>query len=119
MEQKTKIWLSDFLILNFGTLLTAIGSYFFKFPNNFSTGGVTGISVVLAHYYPQLSNGTIVSVINIALMVVGLLLLGKEFGFKTFYVTIALSADEAFDRPAVYGGAAGRFPAGVGFGVAV
>lgn len=84
MEQKTKIWLSDFLILNFGTLLTAIGSYFFKFPNNFSTGGVTGISVVLAHYYPQLSNGTIVSVINIALMVVGLLLLGKEFGFKTF-----------------------------------
>ena len=45
MEQKTKIWLSDFLILNFGTLLTAIGSYFFKFPNNFSTGGVTGISV--------------------------------------------------------------------------
>lgn len=52
MEQKTKIWLSDFLILNFGTLLTAIGSYFFKFPNNFSTGGVTGISVVLAHYYP-------------------------------------------------------------------
>ena len=31
MEQKTKIWLSDFLILNFGTLLTAIGSYFFKF----------------------------------------------------------------------------------------
>ena len=92
MEQKTKIWLSDFLILNFGTLLTAIGSYFFKFPNNFSTGGVTGILVVLAHYYPQLSNGTIVSVINIALMVVGLLLLGKEFGFKTFYVTIAFSA---------------------------
>ena len=81
-----------FLLLNLGTLLTAIGSYFFKFPNNFSTGGVTGISVVLAHYFPSLSNGTIVSVINIALMVVGIILLGKEFGFKTFYVTIAFSA---------------------------
>ena len=35
-----------------GNLLTAVGSYFFKFPNNFSTGGVTGISVVMTHYFP-------------------------------------------------------------------
>ena len=35
MEQKTKIWLSDFLILNFGTLLTAIGSYFLNFQITF------------------------------------------------------------------------------------
>lgn len=82
----------EFGLLNLGTFLTAIGSYFFKFPNNFSTGGVTGLSVVLTHYFPGLSNGTIVSVINIVLMVVGLVLLGKEFGFKTFYVTIAFSA---------------------------
>ena len=82
----------EFGLLNLGTFLTAIGSYFFKFPNNFSTGGVTGLSVVLTHYFPNLSNGTVVSVINIALMVVGLVLLGKEFGFKTFYVTIAFSA---------------------------
>ena len=75
-----------------GNLLTAVGSYFFKFPNNFSTGGVTGISVVMTHYFPGLSNGTIVSVINIALLIVGLLLLGKGFGFKTFYVTVAFSA---------------------------
>lgn len=92
MQEKTKAWLQDFIILNFGTLVTAVGSYFFKFPNNFSTGGVTGISVVLTHYFPNLSNGTIVSVINMALLVVGLLLLGKGFGFKTFYVTVAFSA---------------------------
>lgn len=82
----------EFLILNLGTLLTAIGSYFFKFPNNFSTGGVTGISVVLVHYFPNVSNGTVVSVINIALLVLGLALLGRGFGFKTAYVTVALSA---------------------------
>ncbi len=92
MQEKTKQWLNDFFILNAGTLLTAVGSYFFKFPNNFSTGGVTGISVVLTHYFPGLSNGTIVSVINIVLLIVGLLLLGKGFGFKTFYVTVAFSA---------------------------
>lgn len=92
MQEKTKQRLNDFFILNAGTLLTAVGSYFFKFPNNFSTGGVTGISVVMTHYFPGLSNGTIVSVINIALLIVGLLLLGKGFGFKTFYVTVAFSA---------------------------
>ena len=92
MQEKTKQWLNDFFILNAGTLLTAVGSYFFKFPNNFSTGGVTGSSVVMTHYFPGLSNGTIVSVINIALLIVGLLLLGKGFGFKTFYVTVAFSA---------------------------
>ena len=92
MQEKTKQWLNDFFFLNAGTLLTAVGSYFFKFPNNFSTGGVTGISVVMTHYFPGLSNGTIVSVINIALLIVGLLLLGKGFGFKTFYVTVAFSA---------------------------
>lgn len=79
MQEKTKHWLNDFVILNVGTLITAAGTYFFKFPNNFSTGGVTGLSVVLTHYYPNLSNGTIVSVINIALLVVGLILLGKGF----------------------------------------
>lgn len=92
MQEKRKQWMREFGLLNLGTFLTAIGSYFFKFPNNFSTGGVTGLSVVLTHYFPGLSNGTVVSVINIALMVVGLILLGKEFGFKTFYVTIAFSA---------------------------
>ena len=52
MQEKTKAQVKDFLILNVGTLLTAVGTYFFKFPNNFSTGGVTGLSVVLTHYYP-------------------------------------------------------------------
>lgn len=92
MNQKMQAWGKEFFILNLGTLLTAVGCHFFKFPNNFSTGGVTGISIVLAHYFPNWSNGTIVSVINIALLVVGLLLLGKDFGFKTAYVTVALSA---------------------------
>ena len=47
MQEKTKQWLNDFFILNAGTLLTAVGSYFFKFPNNFATGGVSGIAVGL------------------------------------------------------------------------
>ena len=51
----TKDNLVKFAVLNGGTLLITIGVYFFKFPNDFSTGGVTGISVVLTHYFPSLS----------------------------------------------------------------
>ena len=39
----TKDNLVKFAVLNGGTLLITIGVYFFKFPNDFSTGGVTGI----------------------------------------------------------------------------
>lgn len=81
-----------FLILNAATLLTAIGVYFFKYPNHFSTGGVSGITVILGHYLPNLSLGAINWIINLALLALGLLTLGKEFGLTTAYVTVALSA---------------------------
>lgn len=40
--------LERYILLTFGVLLTAVGVYFFKFPNNFSTGGVSGLSLILA-----------------------------------------------------------------------
>lgn len=48
MESKSsmKDKIKDFLWLTLGTLMVTIGVYFFKFPNNFSTGGVSGISVI-------------------------------------------------------------------------
>ena len=42
MKQKLK----NFAIMNLGILLTTLGVYFFKIPNGFSTGGVSGIAVV-------------------------------------------------------------------------
>ena len=92
MQNKIIEYVKQYAMITLSISIMSVGVYFFKFPNNFSTGGVTGISVVMTHYFPGLSNGTIVSVINIALLIVGLLLLGKGFGFKTFYVTVAFSA---------------------------
>ena len=46
MELRRKVKI--FWILTFGTLLMAVGVYFFKFPNNFTFGGITGLSVVVA-----------------------------------------------------------------------
>ena len=44
--------MKEFLLVTAGTLLVTIGVYFFKFPNNFSTGGVSGISIVLTKFFP-------------------------------------------------------------------
>ena len=40
--------IKEFLLLTFSTLLIAVGIYFFKFPNNFTFGGVTGLAVLVA-----------------------------------------------------------------------
>ena len=37
----------EYGVLTFSTALVVIGVYFFKFPNNFSTGGVSGLSLIL------------------------------------------------------------------------
>ena len=92
--QKTDIRKSvrEWLLLLLGTALTAAGVYFFKFPNNFSTGGVSGISVILGHYFPNATPGDFVMGINMALLVVGFLVFGKGFGIKTAVVSTLMSA---------------------------
>lgn len=81
----------EFLILNVGTLLVSAGVYFFKFPNNFSTGGVSGMAIVLGHYIKSLTPGTVVSILNYLLLAIGFMVFGKGFGFKTTYSTILMS----------------------------
>ena len=81
----------DYVMITVGTLLTALGVYFFKFPNHFSTGGVSGISIILAHYAPQLSAGAFVFIINQALLLVGFAIFGKSFGVRTAYASLLLS----------------------------
>ena len=44
MSQQNSSKFREFLLLNLGILPVIIGVYFFKFPNNFSIGGVSGLS---------------------------------------------------------------------------
>lgn len=83
--------LRDYAIMTLAISLSAVGVYFFKFPNNFSTGGVTGIAVVLSQVMPGLSVTGLSNLLNIALLLIGLLLLGRDFGMKTVYCSLLLS----------------------------
>ncbi len=84
--------LKEYALLTFGTVLMVLGIYFFKFPNNFSTGGVSGLAVILGHYFPNITPGDFVLVINVALLIVGFAVFGKGFGGKTAYVSLLMSA---------------------------
>ena len=81
----------EYALLTLGTAIMVLGIYFFKFPNNFSTGGVTGISIVLARYFPMISRADFVMVINVALLGVGLAVFGRNFAGKTIYVSLLMS----------------------------
>lgn len=91
MEQTRKITPKDFLLLNAGTLIVALGVYFFKIPNNFSTGGVTGIAIVISKFLPWISTGSLVFLFNMLLLGVGFVFLSRKFGFATVYASTLMS----------------------------
>ena len=72
--------------------IMAIGVYYFKFPNNFTFGGVTGAAVVFAKITP-LSASMFSTIVNMLLLVVGFFFLGKGFAIKTTYATVLLSVE--------------------------
>ena len=85
-DHKRKV--SEFFWMNVATLMISVGVYFFKFPNNFSMGGVSGLSVLLGELLPVLSPSTYNSIINLIFLVVGFLTLDRNFGFRTVYCSV-------------------------------
>ncbi len=86
MKEKIKY----FSMLTFSTLLIAVGTYFFKFTNNFTFGGITGLAVLIART-GLISAGDFNLIMSMILLVIGLFVLGKKFAAKTAYCSILLS----------------------------
>lgn len=82
----------EYAMLTLGTFLVAAGVYFFKFPNQFNTGGVTGLAVILNAVIPAVSASTFASAINIAFLVLGFVALDRSFGVRTVYCSVLFSA---------------------------
>ncbi|MCX7709252.1 MAG: YitT family protein [Clostridia bacterium] len=83
--------LKEFLLINLGLFLTALGIYLFKVPNSFVTGGVSGLAIILNHFVPNLSIGPLMMIVNIFLIIAGFIFIGSNFGSKTVYSSFALS----------------------------
>ena len=74
--------ISQYTLITLSISITTIGVYFFKFPNNFVFGGVTGIAALVAKLTP-LSASAFSSWSNFILLVFGWIFLGKKFAMTT------------------------------------
>lgn len=87
---KMKEKLKHFSLLTASTLIMAVGTYFFKFTNNFTFGGITGLAVLVADK-TSISASDFSFIVNMLLLVLGFVVLGKKFAAKTAYCSILLS----------------------------
>ena len=91
MKKDVKKTVKEYLIMTAATLIMAAGIYFFKFPNNFVMGGVSGISMLLGRVQSVISPATIMLIINGVLLIVGFFIFGKNFSVRTVYCSLLLS----------------------------
>ncbi len=80
----------EFVLMNLGILLLAIGVYFFKIPNGFSTGGVSGLGTIFGEI-TSISPALWIIIINVFLLIVGFIFIGKKTSAKTVYCSLMYS----------------------------
>lgn len=88
--QSVKRWALDTLIIIFGAGVYALGVHCFTAPNNIAPGGVTGIATIIS-YVTGAKLGTLISVINIPLLIAGFILLNRKTMIKTLIGVASLS----------------------------
>ena len=81
--------IKEYAIITFGTFIVSVAVFFFMLPSHVSVGSVTAFAMVLSNFIP-LSISAITLIINVGLLTMGFLLIGREFGAKTVYCTILL-----------------------------
>ncbi|HJF33374.1 MAG TPA: YitT family protein [Sporosarcina psychrophila] len=123
IQKFRKTILFEYIQIIFGAALVGLAFNIFLLPSKLAAGGVSGISTILYELF-QFNPAYVQWLINIPLLLLGVLLVGKEFSLKTlvgtFFVpfVIWLSADMklSVDNPllsAIYGG----IMLGVGLGI--
>lgn len=113
----------EYSLVLLGSFMIAIGFNLFLLPNQVASGGVAGISTILNSvfgYSPEIVQWAI----NIPLFILGIFILGKNFGMKTFVGTVAVpffvgvsSAWPAATPDPLLGAIFGGMACGVGIGI--
>lgn len=84
---KLKENLLDFLMITLATAIVAGAVFFFMMPSNVNVGSIAALAMILSNFIP-LSVATLTLILNVGLLLLGFLLIGKDFGAKTVYTTI-------------------------------
>ena len=75
----------DYFLMTIGSLIFCMAWTSFLIPNGLASGGLTGLCTII-QYGTGIPVGWTYPAINIALLLMGFLTLGKAFGIKTIYV---------------------------------
>ena len=81
--------IKEFFIITIADIIVGVAVFFFLIPSKLSIGSISGLAIVLSNLVPlQVSQLTMI--MNVALLIVSFLLVGKDFGIKTVYTSILL-----------------------------
>ena len=83
--------LKEYVIMTLGMFCYAFGWVACIIPAGGMGGGATGLSMILNHFFPMISMGTFVFIINAVLLLFGGFIVGWNFGIKTIYCITMLS----------------------------
>ena len=83
--------IGEYALIVLGSLLYAVSTLLFIFPKGLLLGGTSGISVILEAFLP-FTPGTILTVINLALIVLAFVVLGREMAVKTLVGSVLTTA---------------------------
>jgi len=91
MQKKALKVISEYLWIITGTVILTAGVNFFKIPNGFATGGVSGIGTILGKTLRLLTASEWITLINTLLLIIGFLVLGKTTGLRTAFCSLLYS----------------------------
>ena len=82
--------IKDYIFITLGLILYSFGFTFFLMPYEIVTGGVAGIAAIV-YYATSFPNSYTYFLVNAALLVIGLKILGWKFLVKTIYAILMLT----------------------------
>lgn len=85
-----KKYIKEGLEITIGCILMALGTALFLLPNQLSSGGFAGISTII-YYLFNMPLGTTMLILNIPLIILTIIKVGKETAIKGVFGTIVLS----------------------------
>lgn len=86
---KTKITLKEIIMMLAGMFLMSAAIYYVMLPDNLVLGSLSGLVLVLVNFIPM-KVSTLTLILNVILLVVGYIFIGKEFGLKTVLTSLML-----------------------------
>ncbi len=80
----------NYLTITIASIILAVGVVGFFIPNGIITGGTAGLALLL-HYIIPFSVGTLISAVNLPLLIIGWKYLGKMFAIRTIITILLIS----------------------------